>query len=169
MVYTPQTVYRSQSCKDLAERIERGAAYDSLNVTINIDTILPNRNSEVINQIQQAIEENTNFVLFQDKDHYIIIIPCKLAVACYVNGVQGTLEQMKDMRQFQNRVKIAFVVYDKFYRLDRLVESGGNGNGALPFYTAGKDLSNGETGAGQSEAGIPYEAIRPVQGTTESK
>jgi hypothetical protein len=27
--------------------------------------------------VQQAIEENTNFVLFSDKDHYIIIIPCK--------------------------------------------------------------------------------------------
>ncbi len=169
MEHTPQTYYRNEECRKLAERVERGAAYDSLNVTVNIDTILPNRDSEVINQVQQAIEENTNFVLFCDENHYIIIIPCKLAVACYVNGVQGTLEQMKDMQQFQNRIKIAFVVYDKFYRLDRLVESGGNSNGALSDHTDRKDLSDGKAGAEQSETGIPHKAVRPVQGTTESK
>lgn len=167
MVYTPQHTYRSQSCQDLAERIERGTAYESLNVTINIDTILPNRDSEVINQVQQAIEENTNFVLFQDKSHYIIIIPCKLAVACYVDGVQQTMEIIKDMQQFQNRVKIAFAVYDKFSRIGRLIESGGNGNGALPLHTAGEDLQNGEDGQGGGEAVIPHKAIHSVQGTTE--
>lgn len=121
MEYTPQIAYRSQSCKDLAERIATGAGYKSLNVTINIDAILPNRKQEDINQALQAIEENTNFVLFSDKSHYIIIIPCKLAVACYVDGVQQTLEVMKDMRQFQNRVKIAFAVYDKFASLNSQV------------------------------------------------
>lgn len=146
MVFTPQT-YRSDSCKQLAERIERGAAYESLHVTVNIDTILPNRNEEVINQVAQAIEENTNFVLFADKSNYIIIIPCKLAVACYVDGVQQTMEVMKDMQQFQNRVKIAFAVYDKFSRIDRCLESGRNGDATLPVNTAGKDLSNGKAGA----------------------
>lgn len=146
MSYTPQTTYRSQSCKDIAERIERGAAYESLNVTVNIDAILPNRNSEVINQVAIAIQENTNFVLFADKSHYIIIIPCKLAVACYVDGKQQTMEVMTDMQQFQNRVKIAFAVYDKFHRLDRFIESGRNGNDTLPFYPAGKNLSDGKTG-----------------------
>ncbi len=152
MSYTPQTVYRSQSCKDLAERIERGACYESLNVTVNIDTILPNRDSGVIFQVQQAIEENTNFVLFSDKSHYIIIIPCKLAVACYVDGIQGTLEVMKDMQQFQNRIKIAFAVYDKFNRIDRPIESGRNGHESLPENRAGKDLSNGKAGAGEGQA-----------------
>lgn len=144
MAYTPQITYRSQSCKDLAERIERGAAYDSLNVKVNIDTILPNRDGDVINQVQQAIEENTNFVLFSDKSHYIIIIPCKLAVACYVDGVQQTMEVMKDMQQFQNRVKIAFAVYDKFHRVDRCIESGGNGNGALSGNSNRENLPNGK-------------------------
>lgn len=156
MVYTPQTYYRSQSCKDLAERVERGAAYESLNVTVNIDTILPNRDSGVINQVQQAIEENTNFVLFSDKDHYIIIIPCKLAVACYVDGKQETMEVLKDMQQFQNRIKIAFVVYGKFHRIDRFIESGRNGDGALPGNTNRENLSDGAQGTSESEAGIPY-------------
>lgn len=155
MVNTPQTVYRSQSCKDLAERIERGACYDSLNVTVNIEAILPNRNADVIFQVQQAIEENTNFVLFSDKRHYIIIIPCKLAVACYVDGKQETMEQLKDMQQFQNRVKIAFAVYDKFYRLDRPLESGRDGHESLPENRAGKDLQNGEDEQGGSEAIVP--------------
>src|SRR3954467_7765998 len=110
MAYTPQTVYRSESCRQLDERIQSGAGIKSFNVTVNIDTILPNRNSEVINQVAQAIEENTNFVLFADKSHYIIIIPCKLAVACYVDGKQQTMEVMNDMQQFRNRVKIAFAV-----------------------------------------------------------
>jgi predicted RND superfamily exporter protein len=154
MVYTPQTVYRSQSCKDLAERVERGAAYESLNVTVNIDTILPNRDSGVINQVQQAIEENTNFVLFSDKDHYIIIIPCKLAVACYVDGKQETMEVLKDIQQFQNRIKIAFAVYDKFHRVDRFIESRNHGNGALPGNTDRKDLLNGKERTGESEAGV---------------
>lgn len=147
MVFTPQTIYRSEAAKRLAERVASGEGLDSLNVTVNIDTILPNRDSEVINQVQQAIEENTNFVLYQDKSHYIIIIPCKLAVACYVDGVQGTLEQMKDMQQFQNRVKIAFAVYDKFCRIDRSIESGRNGDESLPLHTAGKNLSDGKEGA----------------------
>lgn len=146
MAHTPQTYYRSQSCKDLDERIQSGAGYDSLNVKVNIDTILPNRDNEVINQIAIAIVENTNFVLFADKSHYIIIIPCKLAVACYVGGKQQTMEVMTDMQQFQNRVKIAFAVYDKFHRLDRFIESGRNGNDTLPLYPAGKNLSDGETG-----------------------
>lgn len=167
MVFTPQTVYRSQSCKELAERVARGAGYDSLNVTINIDTILPNRDSEVINQVQQAIEENTNFVLYQDKSHYIIIIPCKLAVACYVDGVQQTMEQLKDMRQFQNRVKIAFAVYDKFHRLDRSIEGGRNGDESLPLYTGGENMSDRKEGEGKSQAGIPNKAIRPIQGAEQ--
>jgi hypothetical protein len=154
MVYTPQTTYRSQSCKDLAERVARGAAYESLNVIVNIDTILPNRDSGVINQVQQAIEENTNFVLFADKDHYIIIIPCKLAVACYVDGKQETMEVLKDMQQFQNRIKIAFVVYDKFYRVNRFIESGKHGNGALPGNTNRENLLNGKERTGESEAGV---------------
>lgn len=155
MVYTPQTIYRSEAAKRLAERVESGSGLDSLNVKVNIDTILPNRDSEVINQVQQAIEENTNFVLFSDKSHYIIIIPCKLAVACYVGGKQETMEVMKDMQQFQNRVKIAFAVYDKFYRLDRPLESGRNGHESLPEDRAGKDLQNREDNQGGSEAGIP--------------
>jgi len=146
MVNTPHTYYRSQSCKDLADRIATGAGYNSLNVTVNIDAILPNRKEEDILQALQAIEENTNFVLFSDKSHYILIIPCKLAVACYVNGKQETLEVMKNMHQFQNRVKIAFAIYDKFHRLDRSLESGRNGNAALPFDPPGKNLSNGKTG-----------------------
>jgi hypothetical protein len=154
MVITPQIAYRSQSCKQLAERVETGADLDSLNVTVSIDAILPNRDNEVINQVAKAIEENTNFVLFSDKSHYIIIIPCKLAVACYVNGVQQTTEVMKDMQQFQNRVKTAFAVYDKFSGLDRFIESGRNGNDALPVHTDGENLPDGTQGAQQSQASI---------------
>lgn len=147
MAYTPQNIYRSQSCKDLAEHVAHGNAADSINITFNIDAILPNRKQEDILQALQAIEENTNFVLFSDKSHYIIIIPCKLAVACYVDGKQETMEVMKDMQQFQNRVKIAFAVYDKFYRLDRFIESGGNGDAALPLPGNRKEVSNREKGA----------------------
>lgn len=148
MVNTPQTYYRSESAKQLAERVASGTGLDSLNVTVNIDTILPSRNSDIINQVAIAIEENTNFVLFQDKSHYIIIIPCKLAVACYVDGKQETMEVMKDMQQFQNRVKIAFVVYDKFYRLDRFIKSGRNGDESVSIHPDRKDVPNGETGTG---------------------
>jgi ferric iron reductase protein FhuF len=154
MVYTPQLTYRSESCRALDERIQSGAGLASLNVTVNIDAILPNRNEEIINQVAIAIAENANFVLFSDKSHYIIIIPCKLAVACYVDGVQQTMEVMTDIQQFQNRVKIAFAVYDKFYRIDRRVESGGDGNDSLPIHTDGKDLSDGEAGTEQSEASV---------------
>lgn len=147
MEYTPQTYYRSQLCRDMAERIATNAGLRSLNVTVNIDAILPNRNTEVINQVGIAIAKNANFVLFADKSHYIIIIPCKLAVACYADEVQQTMEIMADMQQFQNRVKIAFAVYDKFRSLDRFIESGRNGDGALPVHTDRKDLSNGKEGA----------------------
>jgi hypothetical protein len=146
MAYTPQTYYRSEAAKQLAERVDSGEGLNSLNVTVNIDTILPNRNEDVINQVAQAIEENTNFVLFSDKKHYILIIPCKLAVACYADGRQETMEVMKDMQQFQNRVKIAFAVYDKFYRLDRFIASGNDGNGQVPLHTAGENMFNGKKG-----------------------
>jgi hypothetical protein len=140
MSLTPQTYYRSEAARRLAERVASGEGLNSLNVTVNIDTILPSRDEFIINQVAIAIAENANFVLYSDKNHYIIIIPCKLAVACYVDGVQQTLEQMSDMQQFQNRVKIAFTVYDKFYRIDRCVESGGNGNEPLPADTTGENL-----------------------------
>lgn len=155
MTYTPQHTYRSQSCKDLAERISSGAGLKSLNITVSIDSILANRNAEVINLVAIAIQENTNFVLFADKSHYIIIIPCKLAVACYVDGVQQTMEIMNDMQQFQNRIKIAFAVYDKFCRLDRPIESRRNGNEPLPFHTDRENLSDGKKGTQQGQAGIP--------------
>lgn len=147
MVYTPQPYYRSEAAKRLADRVASGEGLNSLNITVSIDTILPNRDSDVINQVAKAIEENTNFVLFSDKSHYIIIIPCKLAVACYADGVRQTTEVMKDMQQFQNRVKIAFAVYDKFYGLDRFIESGRNGDAALPVHTDRENLQNGKVGA----------------------
>lgn len=156
MYYTPLIQYRSPSCKALAEKIARAEAVDSLNVKVNINAILPNRNEEVIQQVAVAIEENTNFVLYSDKTHYVLIIPCKLAVACYVDGQQQTMEVMKDMQQFQNRVKIAFAVYDKFYSLDRFIESGRNGDGAIPLHTNGENMHDGEEGEGESEAGVPY-------------
>jgi U3 small nucleolar ribonucleoprotein component len=63
-----------------------------------------------------------------------------------VNGKQEMMEVMKDMHQFQNRIKIAFVVYDKFYELDRFIESGINGDGAFPDHTNRKDLPDREKG-----------------------
>lgn len=140
MAHLPHTYYRSQSCKDLAEKIARAEAVDSLNVKVNIDAILPNRNEDVVNQVAIAIAENTNFVLFSDKSHYVIIIPCKLAVACYVDGMQQTLEVMKDIQQFQNRIKMAFVVYDKFYSVDRFIESGRNGDEPVSLHPNRKNL-----------------------------
>lgn len=159
MSLTPQTNYRSEAAKQLAERVASGEGINSLNVKVNIDAILPNRDVDAVNQVAQAIEENTNFVLLSDKSHYIIIIPCKLAVACYVDGKQETAETMNDMRQFQNRVKMAFVVYDKFYRLDRFIESGRNGDESLSLHTAGENLPDREEGARQSQAGIPDEIV----------
>jgi uncharacterized protein (DUF302 family) len=147
MVNTPQPYYRSDSYRELAERIASGAGYDSLNITVNVDQILKNRNNEVPQQVHEAIEQNANFVLFSDKDHYILIIPCKLAVACYVNGMQQTWEAMKDIHQFQNRVKISFAVYDRFYQLDRPIESGRNGDAALPLHTDRENMRDRETGA----------------------
>lgn len=155
MSLTPSIQCRNEACRQLAERVQRGAAYESLDVNVNIDQVLSNRQSDVPFQVQQAIEENCNFVLYADEKRYIIIIPCKLAVACYVDGVQGTLEQMKNMQQFRNRVKLAFVVYDKFYRIDRSIESGRNGNEPIPIYTTGEDLPDREEGAQPSEASLP--------------
>lgn len=155
MVYTPQTYYRSESAKQLAERVNSNHCYDSLNITVNVDQVLSNRQSEVPLKVHEAITENRNFVLFSDKSHYIIIIPCKLAVACYVDGKQETMEVMNDMQQFQNRVKIAFVVYDKFYELDRFIESGNNGDGTIPLHTTGKNLCDRKEGARESKASVP--------------
>lgn len=154
MAYTPQTYYRSEAAKQLAERVNSDHCYDSLNITVNVDQVLTSRQSDVPFKIHQAIAENRNFVLFSDKSHYIIIIPCKLAVACYVDGKQETMEVMTDMQQFQNRVKIAFVVYDKFYEQDRIITSGNDGDGTLPDHTAGKNLSNGKNDEGRSQASI---------------
>lgn len=159
MEYTPQTYYRSEAARQLAERVNSNHCYESLNVIVNVDQVLSNRQSDVPFKVHQAITENRNFVLFSDKSHYVIIIPCKLAVACYVDGKQETCEVMKDMQQFQNRVKIAFVVYDKFYGLDRYIESGRNGDGAIPLYPNREDLQNGEDGTRESQAGIPYKAV----------
>lgn len=159
MVYTPQTYYRSEAAKQLAERVASGAGLDSLNITVNVDQIIANRKSDVPQQVHEAIEQNTNFVLFSDKDHYILIIPCKLAVAGYVNGVRQTMEVMKDMQQFQNRVKIAFVVYDKFYGLSRSIEGGRNGNDAIPLHPDGEDLQNGEDGTRESETSLSDKAL----------
>jgi hypothetical protein len=62
------------------------------------------------------------------------------------------MEVLKDMLQFQNRIKIAFAVYDKFSRIDRPIESGRNGNGALPEDRTGKDLQNREGDQGSGKA-----------------
>lgn len=148
----PQPYYRSPAAKALAEKVAKSDVYASLDVTVNIDSVLPNRDSEVAQQVNEAIANNKPFGLFSDKSNYIIIIPAKFTVACYAGGVQQTCEVMKDAKQFQNRIKIAFVVYDKFIGLDRLVKSGGNGNAALPDHPAGKDLPNGEDDQGSGQA-----------------
>lgn len=109
-----QNIYRSDSCKALAEKVAHSDVYASLNITIHIEQILKKRDPYIVAQIQQAIAKKEPFYLFSDKKHYCIVIPCNLVVACYVDGVQITLETCKDNQQFQNRVKILFVAYDKF-------------------------------------------------------
>jgi hypothetical protein len=140
--------YRSPAAKAMAEKVANSDAYVSLDVTINIDAILPHRDEEVAQQVNEAITNNKPFGLFSDKSNYIIIIPSKFTVACYASGVQQTMEVMKDAQQFQNRVKIAFAVYDKFIGLDRLIESGGNGDEPLSITGERKDLPDGEAGQG---------------------
>jgi hypothetical protein len=140
--------YRSPAAKAMAEKVANSDVYASLDVTVNIDNILPNRDKEVAQQINEAITNNKPFGLFSDKSNYIIIIPSKFTVACYASGVQQTFEVMNDAKQFQNRVKIAFAVYDKFIGLDRLIEGGGNGDEPLPVTGERKNLPDGEEGQG---------------------
>lgn len=138
-----QPYYRSESARKLAERVVSGEGLNSLNVTINIDTILPNRDQADLNNILLAIAENRSFVLYSDQNHYCIIIPSNLVVCCYVDGVQGTVEAMKDKHQFQNRVKIALAVYDKFHPIDRCIEDRKHGDGTLPEATDRRHLQDG--------------------------
>lgn len=143
MNFIPQPYYRSESARKLAERVASGEGLDSLNITINIDTILPNREQDDLNNILLAIAENRSFVLYSDQNHYCIIIPRNLVVCCYVDGVKQTAEVMKDIQQFQNRVKIALAVYDKFHPIDRCIEDRGHGDGTLPETTDRKNLQDG--------------------------
>lgn len=139
----PQPYYRSESARKLAERVASGEGLNSLDVKINIDTILLNRDQVDLNNILLAIAENRSFVLYSDENHYCIIIPRNLVVCCYVDGVQGTVEAMMDMQQFQNRVKIALAVYDKFHPIDRCIEDRRDGDGTISETSDRKYLQDG--------------------------
>lgn len=148
----PQSTYRSESAKELAEKVAKEDAVNSLNITVGIDQVLKNRSVADIMEVAQAIAENRSFVLINDKNHYCIVIPSKFVVACYVDGVQKVMEVMKDAKQFQNRVKMAFVVYGKFCPIDRHIESGRNGNAEIPEVAGGAEVQDG-TGHDESTQG----------------
>jgi hypothetical protein len=162
MNYVQEHKYRSASCRAMAERLANPTATDSLNIKVNIDAILPNRDHADLNNILLAIQENRSFVLYSDKKNYCIIIPRNLVVCCYADGVKQTVEVMKDMQQFQNRVKIALAVYDKFHPIDRCVEDRTDGDGALPEAGDRKQVQDGTGYEKPGTAELPEQVVQSV-------
>lgn len=116
--------YRNKGSEEMAKRLADPYRVGlSLRITVNIDqslkkggnSILDNRGEEFANNLQNAIDQQIPFILFSDPQHYACILPKEKYVACFVNGEMMTKEVLIDDLQFQNRVKIAVVVYDKFY------------------------------------------------------
>lgn len=160
-----QPYYRSESACALAERCSNEFNYDSLNVNINIDVILLNRDPVVQKQILNAIENKTPFLLFSDLDHYCIIIPRNLAVYCYVGKKCITSEESINIKQFTNRVRLAFAVYDKFYT-DRSLADREHGAREVPCGSSREDLQDDKGGGERSETMLPEQIVGEIQTTT---
>ena len=106
--------YRSEAAYRLAEKVRNSDAAASVDLTININGVLSNRDINTIGKINLAISSQKSFILYADADHYCVIDPAQLYVECVSMGL-STQEVCKDMKQFQNRVKIAVVAYPNYF------------------------------------------------------
>ena len=114
--------YASENARQLAEKVAKGNSHESLKVNLNIDNILANRDPKTLNNILQAIEQKKEFLLYQDKDHYAVIIPAKLFIGAFINGKQKTGELCTNLDQFANGVRLALACYPNFFERIQVIE-----------------------------------------------
>lgn len=158
--------YRSESARQLAERCSHDFNYDTLNININIDAILMKRDPETIKKIVTAVENRTPFILFADDKNYCIIIPKELSVYCYAKGRQQTKESTINIKQFANRVRLAYVSYPGFYE-DRSLANREYGIIPVSCGAGGEGVPDDQDISERSEAVLPEQTIRAVQTSIE--
>lgn len=69
--------------------------------------------SEVAVKILQAIAANKPFMLYENTQRFTVVIPKMKAILTFFPGAQSTVELLDEL-QFQNRVKMQYVIYPNF-------------------------------------------------------
>lgn len=68
---------------------------------------------EKAQKVLEAITTNSPFMLYQDPKHSCLVLPKFKAIITIFPGSQHTVEMLNE-KQFQNRVKQAYVIYPYF-------------------------------------------------------
>lgn len=112
----------SESARQLAEKVARGNAHESLKVNLNIDDLLVGRDPKTSAKILECIEQQKEFVLYKDANHYAVIIPKKLFIGAFIDGKQKSGELCQNMQQFSNGVRLAYACYPQIFEQVQAIE-----------------------------------------------
>jgi len=83
-------------------------------LTININVTTLNRPTEYTQGIINSIQTNTPFVIYHDKDDFLITLPQFRIVMCFTGGEISTKELLQDEEKYINRIKMGMTVYENF-------------------------------------------------------
>lgn len=108
--------YRNEACRALAERVNRGEAWRTLDITINVDQIIQGSKAAIVQDVLQALCDNTPFVMYQNADNYYMVLPEQRMMINMLNGVELARTISQTEKEFANNIRLAIVAYDKFYR-----------------------------------------------------
>lgn len=112
----PVGPYRNEACRALAEKVNRGDAWRTLDVTINIDQIIQGSKAAIAQDVLRALCDNTPFVMYSDTRNYYMVLPAQRMMINMLNGVELARTVSQTEKEFANNIRLAIVAYDKFYR-----------------------------------------------------
>jgi hypothetical protein len=118
----PIGTYRSLACQELAEKVNRGEAWRSLDVTINIDQMLQGSRAGIAKEILGALQELQPFILYTEPDTYSMILPKQMLIINIVRNTEHSRTAATTDKEFANNLRLAIASYTKFFAMQTQIE-----------------------------------------------
>lgn len=114
--YDPRPEWMQQYHKETTGGVDRFKEWARQNINIDIDDQLQydqgTAKADMASQVLQAITMQMPFILHNGPKRFCVIIPKLQIIAIYAWA--GNTTEILDAKQFQNRVKMLYVIYPQF-------------------------------------------------------
>jgi hypothetical protein len=114
--YDPRPEWMQQYHKEVQGGADKFKDWARQNINIGIDDQLQydqgTGKSDVANYVLEAVSTQIPFILHNGPQRFCVIIPKLQIVVIY--AYSGNVAEYMDAKQFQNRVKMLYVIYPQF-------------------------------------------------------